>query len=70
MVELVCLALRDRSGVRAVVLTGGVFQNSLLQDRVGQKLQLAGFRVYQHARVPPNDAGLALGQLAVAVAAG
>jgi hydrogenase maturation protein HypF len=70
MIEAVCLRLRDRSRLSAVVLSGGVFQNALLRERTGQKLARAGFRVYQHGHVPPNDAGLALGQLAVAAAGG
>lgn len=70
IVEVVCLRLRDRSGLNAVVLSGGVFQNALIRERVGQKLRGAGFRVHEHGRVPPNDAGLAFGQLAVALAAG
>jgi hydrogenase maturation protein HypF len=68
IVEVVCLALRDRSGLDAVALCGDVFQNAILRDRVRQKLEFADFRVYQPGRVPPNDAGLAFGQLAVAAA--
>jgi hydrogenase maturation protein HypF len=49
-----------------VVLTGGCFQNTLLANRVHQRLVETGFQVYHHQEVPPGDGGLALGQLLVA----
>jgi hydrogenase maturation protein HypF len=51
-----------------VVLSGGVFQNSLLLERTCQQLKSRGFDVFTHSRVPPNDGGIALGQAAVASA--
>jgi hydrogenase maturation protein HypF len=33
-----------------------------------EKLQAEGFKVYWHQRVPPNDGGIALGQLMGAAA--
>jgi hydrogenase maturation protein HypF len=63
-----CLLLRDRCGLAAVALSGGVFQNLLLLDRVTTLLEGAGFRVLVHAQVPPNDGGISLGQAAVAAA--
>jgi hydrogenase maturation protein HypF len=61
-----CSALRQTSAPGAVVLTGGVFQNALLCRETIFGLTAEGFRVYRHRRVPPNDGGLCLGQLAVA----
>ena len=49
-----------------VVLTGGCFQNRLLLSLVRHGLEAAGFTVYSHARVPPHDGGLSLGQAVVA----
>ncbi len=46
-----------------IVLSGGCFQNSYLTERCIKKLETAGFTVYTHEKVPPNDGGLALGQL-------
>src|SRR5207248_10042155 len=64
----VCAALRAASGLDAVVLSGGVFLNALLTAETTERLCGDGFRVYRHRRVPPNDGGLSLGQLAVAAA--
>ncbi|GAA4949738.1 carbamoyltransferase HypF [Nonomuraea thailandensis] len=63
-----CVALRQSTGLTAVALSGGVFQNALLLDRTVQRLRAAGFRVLKHVRVPPNDGGLSLGQASVAAA--
>jgi hydrogenase maturation protein HypF len=62
----VCAALRDPSGRDTVALSGGVFQNLLLLGQVVDGLEEAGFRVLTHARVPPNDGGISLGQAVVA----
>jgi hydrogenase maturation protein HypF len=61
-----CVALRDSTGITTVALSGGVFQNLLLLIRAGQRLRDAGFRVLTHSRVPTNDGGISLGQVAVA----
>ncbi|EEF63113.1 carbamoyltransferase HypF [Pedosphaera parvula] len=52
-----------------VVLTGGCFQNKYLLERTVQRLREEGFRPYWHQRVPPNDGGIALGQVMAAVRA-
>ena len=54
------------AGFPRVVLTGGCFQNQLLLALVRQRLESAGFTVYNHHLVPPNDGGLSLGQAVVA----
>ncbi len=64
----VCSMLRETTGVSAAALSGGVFQNILLLERTVAGLEQAGFRVLTHSRVPPNDAGISLGQVAVAAA--
>jgi hydrogenase maturation protein HypF len=61
-------AVREDRGIRAVVLSGGVWQNALLLELAAGSLREAGFEVYTHRRVPPNDGGLSLGQAAVAAA--
>jgi hydrogenase maturation protein HypF len=68
MIAYVCEEIRKRTGIMAVVLTGGVFQNGLLSSEAAVRLENRGFRVYRHRKVPPNDGGLCLGQLAIAAA--
>ncbi|MFG2073905.1 carbamoyltransferase HypF [Nonomuraea maritima] len=63
-----CRLLREDSGLATVALSGGVFQNVLLLRRTLDGLRAAGFRVLTHAAVPVNDAGISLGQAAVAAA--
>ena len=58
--------LRGATGIERVALSGGVFQNVLLLRLARAALEARGLRVLTHRLVPPNDAGLALGQVAVA----
>jgi hydrogenase maturation protein HypF len=53
-------------GLERVALTGGCFQNIMLTQLSIEALTAAGFRPYVHQRVPPNDGGIALGQIAAA----
>lgn len=51
-------------GEEKIVLSGGCFQNRYLTERAVSRLSSEGFRPYWHQRVPPNDGGIALGQVA------
>jgi hydrogenase maturation protein HypF len=62
---IVEIADRERGTWRTVALSGGVFQNALLLRLALKGLQDKGFEVITHRRVPPNDGGIALGQLLV-----
>ncbi len=68
MIVEACRRIRDDVGLESVVLSGGVFMNALLLAETIARLADVGFRVYRHRQVPANDAGLCLGQLAVAAA--
>ncbi|MED5811627.1 carbamoyltransferase HypF [Mycolicibacterium sp. 050232] len=52
-------------GEQPVALSGGVFQNLLLLRLTLAGLRERGVQVITHRRVPPNDGGIALGQLLV-----
>ena len=66
LIEAGCLAMRNRYGLDAVALSGGVFQNLLLLHATVGRLEAHGFRVLVHSRVPCNDGGISLGQAVVA----
>jgi hydrogenase maturation protein HypF len=60
------IGVARRVGERQVALTGGCFQNRYLTERAVRRLEQEGFRAYWHQRVPPNDGGIALGQILAA----
>ena len=59
-------SIRLNQGINKVALSGGVFQNKYLLEGALEILQKNNFEVYSHSKVPANDGGIALGQLAVA----
>jgi hydrogenase maturation protein HypF len=62
---IVDIAEGERDASQTVALSGGVFQNALLLRLALNGLRNKGFEVITHRRVPPNDGGIALGQLLV-----
>ena len=52
-----------RVGERTVVLTGETFENCLLTERTVERLESENFEVFLNQVVPPNDGGIALGQI-------
>ena len=62
----VCVKIRDRFNLNLVLLSGGVFQNSFLLEQTIKLLKKKDFKVVIHKNLPPNDAGLSLGQAVVA----
>ena len=56
-------ALRRKVAYDAVGLTGGVFQNKLLSERIASLLAARGIQVLRNREVPANDGGLAVGQI-------
>jgi hydrogenase maturation protein HypF len=63
-----CERIRKREGLGRAALSGGCFQNELLLSACSAGLRGAGFQIFTHSQVPPNDGGIALGQAAVALA--
>ena len=57
------VAWAGRVGLPTVALSGGVFQNAVLLGAATAALREAGHQVITHRLVPPNDGGLALGQV-------
>jgi hydrogenase maturation protein HypF len=62
LVEIIVEVAR-RVSEKRVILTGGCFQNKFLLEHTVRRLEAEGFRPYWHQRVPPNDGGIALGQI-------
>jgi len=58
--------IRELKGINSIALSGGVFQNIFLLDRISDLLMSQDFSVYTHQRVPTNDGGIALGQAVIA----
>ncbi len=63
------VAVARRFGQTRVALSGGCFQNRYLLERTVTRLRAEKFQPYWHQRVPPNDGGIALGQVLAAVRA-
>lgn len=61
-----CGKIRENTGINGIALSGGVFQNKYLTEKVIFSLEDKGFKVYIQRKVPPNDGGISLGQAVVA----
>jgi hydrogenase maturation protein HypF len=59
----IILTVAKKAEQKTVILSGGCFQNAYLVAKASQRLTNDGFEVYCHEKIPPNDGGLALGQL-------
>lgn len=55
--------IAGRIGNGRVLLTGGCFQNKYLAERTIARLMESGFTPYWHRNIPPNDGGIAPGQV-------
>ncbi|MFJ2211809.1 carbamoyltransferase HypF [Streptomyces sp. NPDC101062] len=61
---------RKQTGLGVVALGGGVFQNAVLLEATQQALEERDFTVLRPRLLPPNDGGLAFGQLLIAASGG
>ena len=65
-----CETIRKETKLKRIVLSGGVFQNSLLLTGLFKALEKKDFKVFTHRLVPANDGGISLGQAVIASAVG
>ncbi len=63
-----CARIAGERRLDTVALSGGVFQNRRLLERTAAELQRSDLRVLIPRLLPPNDGGVAYGQVAVAAA--
>ncbi len=61
-----CVKASHETGIKQVVLAGGVFQNKLLLAGVMLALKRENLHAFTAYQFPVNDGGIALGQLMVA----
>ena len=66
MITEMSAILRKDTGIKKVVLSGGVFQNNLLLTLALDLLYKEGFSVIVHKKLSCNDSCLSLGQAAIA----
>lgn len=57
-----CKEIRKKQNIDDIALSGGVFGNTLLLERVTTLLEKSGFSVYRNEAVPPGDGCISLGQ--------
>lgn len=60
---------QQQTQLDTIALSGGVFCNRFLAERLIGLLKAGNFRVLWNERVPVNDGGIAMGQAAIAAAA-
>jgi hydrogenase maturation protein HypF len=58
--------LKEITGLRDVVMSGGCFLNQVLTRKIKTSLHSMGLRAYTQQQVPSGDGGLSLGQAVIA----
>jgi len=61
-----CGKIRENTEINKIALSGGVFQNHYLTEKIISLLEKDDFQVYTQRKVSPNDGGISLGQAVVA----
>ena len=56
----------QQTGATRVVISGGCFQNKRLTEQLQRLFAAKGIPLYVPGRIPCNDGGVAVGQLAIA----
>ena len=65
MVLEMSIHLREKHNLNQVALSGGVWQNMTLLNKAVKNLKSENFQVLLHQHIPPNDGGIALGQVVI-----
>ena len=60
----IVLVIAEKFNLNKVILSGGCFQNSYLTEKTIKTLEENNFQAYWHQRIPPNDGGISVGQIA------
>jgi len=55
--------MKSEFGIDEVALSGGVFQNVVLVNMIKRVFSGSELTLFWNEKVPPNDAGIALGQV-------
>ena len=63
MAHIVIEAYKQKGQGLKLGLSGGVFQNKLLTEKIIQLAQKENIVVLTHKKIPANDGGLSLGQV-------
>ncbi len=60
----IILTVANKIKIDKIILSGGCFQNKLLTEKTIKILSENNYKVYWHQRIPPNDGGISVGQIA------
>ena len=63
----IIINISQKSKQTNIILTGGCFQNKYLTERAILRLKQEKFVPFWHHTIPPNDGGIALGQIMAGV---
>ena len=66
MIEYGVKTISASEGIKKVALSGGIFQNKYITEKLTARLIKNGMTVYTNEKVPANDGGIALGQMVIA----
>lgn len=62
----IALILSNKFNINKVVISGGTFQNKYLTEKISKMFNLSHIKLFTNSKIPTNDGGIALGQIAIA----
>ena len=69
IIEIISTQIRlisKNTGLKKAIISGGSFQNRFLLTKLEKEFKTSEVMLFTHCDIPSNDAGIALGQLAIA----